>query len=100
MAGRSGILPGMALAQRAITLVEINSETGTCANSAGRDGAKTILLELCPGLGGTGTVGGVSAHWYGWCWAGFAIRNANLTDEMHKSISWPTSANKKLGVEH
>ena len=31
----------------------------TCANAAGREGARTVLLELCPGLGGTGTVGSV-----------------------------------------
>jgi flavin-dependent dehydrogenase len=70
----------------------------TCANSAAREGARTVLLELCPGLGGTGTVGGVSAYWYGRYWAGFAIRNANLVDEVHKSIHWPTSANKLNGA--
>jgi len=69
----------------------------TCANSAGREGARTTLLELCPGLGGTGTVGGVSAYWYGRYWAGFAIRNANLVDEVHKSLRWPTSANELNG---
>jgi len=69
----------------------------TCASSAAREGAKTVLLELCPGLGGTGTVGGVSAYWYGRYWAGFAIRNANLVDEVHKSINWPTSANELNG---
>jgi flavin-dependent dehydrogenase len=69
----------------------------TCANSAAREGARTVLLELCPGLGGTGTVGGVSAYWYGRYWAGFAIRNANLVDEVHKCIHWPTSANKLNG---
>ena len=70
----------------------------TCANSAGREGAKTVILELCPGLGGTGTLGDVSAYWWGRYWAGFAIRNARLTDEVHESIHWPTSANKKNGA--
>jgi ribulose 1,5-bisphosphate synthetase/thiazole synthase len=70
----------------------------TCANSAGREGAKTVLVELCPGLGGTGTLGGVSAYWWGRYWAGFAIRNARLVDEVHQSIHWPTSANKKNGA--
>ena len=69
----------------------------TCASSAAREGAGTVLLELCPGLGGTGTVGGVSAYWYGRYWAGFAIRNANLVDEVHTSIRWPTSANELNG---
>ena len=69
----------------------------TCANSAGREGAKTVLLELCPGLGGTGTLGGVCSYFYGRYWAGFAIRNANLVDAVHKSIHWPTSANTLNG---
>ena len=69
----------------------------TCANAAGREGAKTVLLELCPGLGGTGTVGGVSAYWYGRYWAGFCIRNAKLVDEVHKSINWPLHAYKLNG---
>ena len=69
----------------------------TCASSAAREGARTVLLELCPGLGGTGTMGGVSAYWHGRYWAGFAIRNANLVDEVHRSIHWPTSANELNG---
>jgi ribulose 1,5-bisphosphate synthetase/thiazole synthase len=69
----------------------------TCANSASREGAKTVLLELSSGLGGTGTLGGVCAYWYGRYWAGFAIRNATMADEVHKSINWPTSANKLNG---
>jgi ribulose 1,5-bisphosphate synthetase/thiazole synthase len=69
----------------------------TCANTAGREGAKTVLLEFCSGLGGTGTVGGVCAHWYGRYWTGFTIRNSHLVDEVHKSINWPTSANKLNG---
>jgi flavin-dependent dehydrogenase len=69
----------------------------TCASSAAREGARTVLLELCPGLGGTGTVGGVCAYWYGRYWSGFAIRNANLVDEVHRSIRWPVSANQLNG---
>ncbi len=69
----------------------------TCASSAAREGARTVLLELCPGLGGTGTMGGVSAYWYGRYWAGFALRNAKLVDEVHRSIHWPASANELNG---
>lgn len=69
----------------------------SCANSAAREGARTVVLELCPGLGGTGTVGGVSAYWYGRYWAGFALRNARLVDEVHRSIHLPTSANELNG---
>ena len=70
----------------------------TCASSAGREGAKSIVLELNPGLGGTGTLGGVCAYWYGRYWAGFAIRNAKLVDEVHRSIGWPASANTLNGA--
>lgn len=69
----------------------------TCANSAGREGLKTVVLELAPGLGGTGTVGGVTAYWYGRYWAGFCIRNANLVDEIHDTVNWPRHANKLNG---
>ena len=70
----------------------------TCANSAGREGAKAVVLELNPGLGGTGTLGGVCAYWYGRYWAGFAIRNARLVDKVHSSIGWPASANTLNGA--
>ena len=69
----------------------------TCANSGGGEGLKTVVLELAPGLGGTGTVGGVSAYWYGRYWAGFCIRNAKLVDEIHESINWPLHANIRNG---
>lgn len=76
-----------------VLVVGAGTSGATCANAAGREGAKAVVLELNPGLGGTATLGGVSAYWYGRYWAGFAIRNSNLVDEVHKSINWPTSAN-------
>lgn len=69
----------------------------SCANSAGREGLKTVLLELAPGLGGAATVGGVCAYWYGRYWTGFCLRNAKLVDEVHESINWPLHANKLNG---
>jgi ribulose 1,5-bisphosphate synthetase/thiazole synthase len=76
-----------------VLVVGAGTSGATCANAAGRESAKTVVLELNPGLGGTATLGGVCAYWYGRYWAGFAIRNSNLVDEVHKSINWPTSAN-------
>lgn len=32
---------------------------------AAREGMNTVLLELNPGLGGTGTLGGVDSYWFG-----------------------------------
>lgn len=69
----------------------------TCAASGGREGAKTVLLELAPGLGGTGTVGGVCAYWYGRYWAGFCLRNAKLVDQVHKTVNVPAHTNKLNG---
>jgi ribulose 1,5-bisphosphate synthetase/thiazole synthase len=76
-----------------VLVVGAGTSGATCANAAGREGAKTVVLELNPGLGGTATLGGVCAYWYGRYWAGFAIRNSRLVDEVHKTINWPTSAN-------
>jgi ribulose 1,5-bisphosphate synthetase/thiazole synthase len=69
----------------------------TCAASAGREGAKTVVLELCPGLGGAATLGGVSAYWYGRYWTGFCRRNAVIVDEVHKTINFPLHVDKLNG---
>ena len=37
----------------------------TAAAVAGSAGARTLLVELNPGLGGTGTFGGVHSYWFG-----------------------------------
>jgi flavin-dependent dehydrogenase len=65
----------------------------TCASSASREGAKTIVLDLNSGLGGAGTIGGVYQYFFGRYWAGFALRNSRLVDDVHKSINWPQSSN-------
>jgi len=37
----------------------------TAAITSAREGMSTVLLELNPGLGGTGTLGGVDSYWFG-----------------------------------
>ncbi len=37
----------------------------TSAYIAGKQGMKTLLVEMNPGLGGTGTFGGVHSYWFG-----------------------------------
>ena len=69
----------------------------TCGAAAAREGAKTVVMEMCPGLGGAGTVGGVSAYWYGRYWTGFCERNAKLVDEVHKTINVPPHVYKLNG---
>jgi ribulose 1,5-bisphosphate synthetase/thiazole synthase len=37
----------------------------TAAITSAKEGLRTVLLELNPGLGGTGTLGGVNSYWFG-----------------------------------
>jgi ribulose 1,5-bisphosphate synthetase/thiazole synthase len=37
----------------------------SCAINAAKEGMKTVLLEMNPGLGGTGTLGGIDSYWFG-----------------------------------
>lgn len=47
-------------------LVAGGGTSGACASiTAAREGMDTLLLELNPGLGGTGTFGGVDSYWFG-----------------------------------
>jgi ribulose 1,5-bisphosphate synthetase/thiazole synthase len=59
------------------------------------EGMRTVLLELNPGLGGTGTLGGVDSYWFGRR-VGFNRRVKQLVDTEHKAVNykedkaWPT----------
>lgn len=57
----------------------------SAAITAAREGADTILLEMNPGLGGTGTLGGVHSYWYG-RHVGFAASVQRLTDEVQRPL--------------
>ncbi|HEX7066042.1 MAG TPA: FAD-dependent oxidoreductase, partial [Bacillales bacterium] len=57
----------------------------TAATVAAQEGAETVLLEMNPGLGGTGTLGGVDSYWFGRR-LGFNERLTEKVDKAHKAI--------------
>ena len=59
----------------------------TAAITSAREGMRTVLLEMNPGLGGTGTLGGVDSYWFGRR-VGFAARVAQLVDAAHDSLDY------------
>jgi len=59
----------------------------TAAAVAAREGVKTLVLEMNPGLGGTGTIAGVDSYWFGRR-VGFAARVTERVAEVHKSIHY------------
>ncbi len=59
----------------------------TAAITAAQEGMRTVLLEMNPGLGGTGTFGGVDSYWFGRR-VGFATRVAQLVDEVDDSLDY------------
>ncbi|WP_276356542.1 FAD-dependent oxidoreductase [Cohnella caldifontis] len=59
----------------------------TAAITAGREGARTLVLEGNDGLGGTGTVGGVDSYWFGRR-VGFAERITALVETQHRRLRY------------
>lgn len=59
----------------------------TAAATAAREGVQTVLLELNPGLGGTGTVGGIDSYWFGRRVA-YAARVTRAVEEVHRSLNY------------
>lgn len=62
------------------------SSGATAAIVAGREGMRTVLLDMNPGLGGTGTYGGVDSYWYG-RHAGFAGRLEERVNARHACLN-------------
>lgn len=94
----AGSPPGWPSARRAVPAQEVpvwdqvevlvvggGTSGATAASTAAREGARTMLLEMNPGLGGTGTIGGVHSYWYG-RHVGFSARVQALTDAVHQSL--------------
>ena len=55
--------------------------------AAAREGVRTMLLEFNPGLGGTGTFGGVDSYWFGRR-TGFAAKIADAVAEAQREIGY------------
>ncbi len=60
----------------------------TAAMVAGRGGVSTALVEMNPGLGGTGTYGGVHSYWFGRR-VGFAAEVTRLATDLHHKLRQP-----------
>ncbi|ETI67514.1 FAD-dependent oxidoreductase [Neobacillus vireti] len=63
------------------------SSGGAAAIVSAQEGMKTILVDLNPGLGGTGTFGGVDSYWFGKR-HGYAERITKLVHDVQKRIKY------------
>jgi ribulose 1,5-bisphosphate synthetase/thiazole synthase len=69
-------------------LVIGGGSSGACASiTAGGDGVSTMLVDMNPGLGGTGTFGGVDSYWFGRR-EGFAARIHDAVLKVQQSIGY------------
>jgi ribulose 1,5-bisphosphate synthetase/thiazole synthase len=59
----------------------------TAATVCAREGVQTVLVEMNPGLGGTGTLGGVRTYWMGKR-AGFVERIQKAVDDVQRQINF------------
>jgi ribulose 1,5-bisphosphate synthetase/thiazole synthase len=60
----------------------------TAAIVAAREGMRTVVTDMNPGLGGTGTIAGVDSYWFG-RQVGYSARMTERVAEVHKSIGLP-----------
>lgn len=63
------------------------SSGGAAAIVSAEEGMKTILVDLNPGLGGTGTFGGVDSYWFGKR-HGYAEKITMLVHDVQKRIKY------------
>ena len=54
--------------------------------AAATEGAKTLVVEMLPGFGGTGTYGGVHSYWGPGGYSGFVAEHMTKTKEMNRSL--------------
>lgn len=80
--------PGLTLTtvtQSDVLVVGGGTSGATAAKTAGAQGVHTVLVEMNPGLGGTGTYGGIHTYWFGRR-VGYAADVMALVDEMHDHL--------------
>jgi flavin-dependent dehydrogenase len=64
------------------------SSGAVAAITAGQEGLRSILVDMNPGLGGTGTYGGINTYWFARR-IGFVDRLMGWLDDMHERLSLP-----------
>ncbi|HEX6922777.1 MAG TPA: FAD-dependent oxidoreductase, partial [Bacillales bacterium] len=84
---RSTVSPAVVPVLRKTDVLVVGGGTSgaTAATVAAKEGAETVLLEMNPGLGGTGTLGGVDSYWFGRR-LGFNQRLTEKVEEAHEAI--------------
>jgi len=70
----------------------------TAAAVCAREGVKTLVLEMNPGLGGTGTIGAIDSYWYGRRGA-FNARVTERVAKVHESIKHHPVSGGRWNVE-
>jgi len=76
-----------ALGSADVLVVGGGSGGASASIAAAAEGAHTMLLELNPGLGGTGTFGGVDSYWFGRR-NGFAAAIADRVSDVQRDIGY------------
>lgn len=74
-----------ALTTTDVLVVGGGTSGATAAYTAGRAGLRTALVDMNPGLGGTGTYGGIHTYWYGRR-VGFSAEVMSMVDAMHDKL--------------
>jgi len=72
--------------QADILVIGGGSSGATAAIAAAESGKKTIVVDMNPGFGGTGTFAGVQDYWGPGTYKGFVARHIKNMDEVHKYI--------------
>ncbi len=71
-----------------VLVVGGGSSGAVAAITAGQEGRRSILVDMNPGLGGTGTYGGINTYWFGRR-IGFVDRLMGWLNDMHDRLSLP-----------
>ena len=69
-----------------ILIVGGGTSGATAAIAAAEGGKSTLVVDMNPGFGGTGTFGGVLDYWGHGNYKGFVARHIREVDEIHKFI--------------
>ena len=78
-------IPGKAIpvvSETDVLVVGGGSSGAIAAIAAADEGATSTVVDMNPGLGGTGTYGGINTYWFGRR-IGFVDQNMTWMDEMH-----------------